>query len=150
METLQGSGWLPSMLSGNSSSRSWHFYLIYCKTHIVLLYNRTEKLRFQYATNKKKALDEQDRNHRKFRGPYHFMNQQDESNKKKTLLQWCGCCPCLAFMKSPLCISLPFFFLSHTFHQFLSTSHCISSHLLGLCKYCHCEILWALIDADGG
>lgn len=38
--------------------------------------NRTEKLRFQYPLNERKALDRQDRSRRKFRGPYHFMNQQ--------------------------------------------------------------------------
>lgn len=36
------------------------------------------------------------------------------------------------------------------FIQFSCFSHSLSQHLLGLCKYCHCEILQALIDCGWG
>lgn len=57
---------------------------------------------------------------------------------------WCSCCPCLLFY-SLLSSS---HFLS--FIPFCCSSHSLSQHLLGLCKYCHCEILQALIDCGWG
>lgn len=56
----------------------------------------------------------------------------------------CGSRPHPDFRIS-LCFSIVF--LSHIFSP---SSHSIPSHLLGLCKYCHCEILRALIDDGWG
>lgn len=139
---MQGCGWLPLTLSGNTSGRFLCcFYPHTLNRHHLLL----EKKASIYSP--RKTEDTQPKG-----------QGVQESQRAVTFYESARLNPAKQVM---WLLSLPGVFstllLFSTLHRFFfffiqspCTSHSLSSHLLGLCKYCHSEILRALIDCGWG
>lgn len=87
-----------------------------------------------------KIINRRGSNCRDVRKLQRFRNQQGQLQKKQ-LMRRLSLLACYSIVSSS-----PFL----SFVQFICSSHSLSQHLLGLCKYCHCEILQALIDCGWG
>lgn len=110
---MQGCGWLPLTLSGNTSGR------------FLCCFGRHTK--GQGVKESQNAVT-------------FYESECSKTGDVAAVLAWSLLSP------SPFFLPSRFFF----FIRSPCTSHSLSSHPLGLCKYCHSEILRALIDCGWG